>query len=597
MKYLIKKMIFTLMTIIFAGITFSDVTLAQRSEFNLEQAMGNPPEIVTYLNGKVVSDNAQYKASIPNSNKEFEMESIEKFKDSGEGIHYIIFLDNSKSVNPEQFEQAKKEIAAMRKNLRKSDRMELYVVGNKSKRGNKSKIFSFNGDNKYLEKDIESIKKIERIENYTVLYRSITKELTNADNSRMRTVMILVTDGEDDSEGKDKDEYNVNPAVKCSKIPIYGVLIQNVSNFTDMDKINNTKKNILNERYSRGYSSDCASTADVKKGFERIKNILFDETYIVKFRATDGSNKTLSQTHCKLSVKIKKNNKTLEKVLDEKGSFSYLNSKKDKDFPEIKEVKKSKADSIEVVIKDGTTQHLIGDDNKDNYIVRTKSDDGDGEIWNVSDINIDESKHTYTLTFDEKLYKGKYTIQCRNITDDSVEKNLISDKVVEFKVSDGSSKTGQILSNIIKSYWWIVLIILVIAIGSIVIIIVKKKQLNVIAGTDTNGLIESDTRTIGLTITNDKNLTQDISLEVEGSLFVGRSNICNIHFDDDKLSRQHFVIEVTKAACYIEDLQTTNSTFVNGVRITGRRMLSNGDVINAGRERFVFYELKLRSGE
>ena len=597
MKYLIKKMIFILMTIIFAGITFSDVTSAQRSEFNLEQAMGNPPEIVTYLNGKVVSDKAKYEASIPNSNKEFEMESIQNFKDSGEGIHYIILLDNSRSVNLEQFEQAKKEIAAMRKNLRKSDRMELYVVGNKSKRGNKSKIFSFNGNNKYLEKDIESIKKIERIENYTVLYRSITKELTNADNSRMRTVMILVTDGEDDSEGKDKEEYNVNPVVKCSKIPIYGILLQNVSSYTNIDKINNTKKNILNERYSRGYSSDCASIADVTKGFEQINRILFDETYIVKFRATDGSNKTISQTDCKLSVKIKKNGKMQEKVLDKKGAFSYLNSKKDKDFPKIKKVEKSTAKSIDVVIKDGTTRHLIGADNKDNYIVRTKTKDGDGEVWDVCDINIDEAKNTYTLTFDKKLYNGKYTIQCKNITDDSVEKNLISDKVVEFKVSDGVSKTGQIFRNIIKSYWWIAVIILVIAIGSIVIILVKKKQLNVIAGTDTNDLLESGTKIIGMTITDNNNLTHDISLKVEGSLFVGRTEICNIHFDDDKLSRQHFVIEVTKAACYIEDLQTTNSTFVNGVRITGRRMLSNGDVITAGRERFVFYELKLRSGE
>ena len=42
-------------------------------------------------------------------------------------------------------------------------------------------------------------------------------------------------------------------------------------------------------------------------------------------------------------------------------------------------------------------------------------------------------------------------------------------------------------------------------------------------------------------------------------------------------------------ACYIEDLETTNDTFVNGVKITARRMLLDGDVITAGREKFVFH--------
>ena len=41
--------------------------------------------------------------------------------------------------------------------------------------------------------------------------------------------------------------------------------------------------------------------------------------------------------------------------------------------------------------------------------------------------------------------------------------------------------------------------------------------------------------------------------------------------------------------CYLEDLQSTNGTFVNGVKVTNRRMLIDGDVITAGRETFVFH--------
>ena len=49
------------------------------------------------------------------------------------------------------------------------------------------------------------------------------------------------------------------------------------------------------------------------------------------------------------------------------------------------------------------------------------------------------------------------------------------------------------------------------------------------------------------------------------------------------------MIEVTKMGCYLEDLESTNGTFVNGVKVTGRRMLLDGDIITAGREKIVFH--------
>lgn len=78
-------------------------------------------------------------------------------------------------------------------------------------------------------------------------------------------------------------------------------------------------------------------------------------------------------------------------------------------------------------------------------------------------------------------------------------------------------------------------------------------------------------------------------------MFIGRSDICNIYFDDDLLSKQHFVIDVTKMGCYIEDLESTNGTSVNGVKITSRRILLDGDVITAGREKIVFHISKEQS--
>ena len=149
----------------------------------------------------------------------------------------------------------------------------------------------------------------------------------------------------------------------------------------------------------------------------------------------------------------------------------------------------------------------------------------------------------------------------------------------------------------IQKYWWIALILLIAIIGIIVIIIVKKKSVKVIEKEiDPEVLNQADSKLIRLTITDRSGAIKDVEWNVEGSLFVGRSDICNIYFDDDRLSKQHFVIEVNKMGCYIEDLESTNGTFVNGVKMTNRRLLLDGDVITAGREKFVFHMPKNQVG-
>jgi pSer/pThr/pTyr-binding forkhead associated (FHA) protein len=68
--------------------------------------------------------------------------------------------------------------------------------------------------------------------------------------------------------------------------------------------------------------------------------------------------------------------------------------------------------------------------------------------------------------------------------------------------------------------------------------------------------------------------------------------MCQIHTDDDKMSRQHFAIESTQLGFFIMDLETTNGTMLNGQRLVSRQRLNEGDVISAGREKFVFSSYK-----
>lgn len=161
---------------------------------------------------------------------------------------------------------------------------------------------------------------------------------------------------------------------------------------------------------------------------------------------------------------------------------------------------------------------------------------------------------------------------------------------LEFKANMGVNENTVKRQQFIERYWWIILALLIVVLGVVIIIIViKKKRGGDAVEADQSEPSKVDSRQIRLTITDRAGTIKDVEWNVEGSLFVGRSDICNIFFDDDRLSKQHFVIEVTKMGCYIEDLESTNGTFVNGVKLSTRRMLLDEDVITAGREKIVFH--------
>ena len=63
---------------------------------------------------------------------------------------------------------------------------------------------------------------------------------------------------------------------------------------------------------------------------------------------------------------------------------------------------------------------------------------------------------------------------------------------------------------------------------------------------------------------------------------VGRLPECTISINDSNISRNHAEIKAGPTAYIVADLGSTNGTMVNGVRITGQRPLSDGDIISFG---------------
>jgi hypothetical protein len=83
-----------------------------------------------------------------------------------------------------------------------------------------------------------------------------------------------------------------------------------------------------------------------------------------------------------------------------------------------------------------------------------------------------------------------------------------------------------------------------------------------------------------------------------GSLrcIVGSSTESDLVVDEPSVSRTHLLLEQLGGAWFVEDLGSRNGTYVNGQRITGRRVVKPGDEIRLGVARVVLRGVTSGSG-
>lgn len=570
-----------------------------------EQAIGKAPNVKVYVTGSKMSKSIGVSGTVEDI-KFSQDGDIQTFGDAGEGMSYIFLLDNSGSVNESQFNEVKNQLVALRKNLKKKDTLAIYTVGTKTKTGEKTNVLgkTVKGeDKKSINNDVKKINNIQKLgsDSQTVLYRSINQILASMDTPAKRTALILVTDGEDESEGKDMNKTNTLDEVKSGIIPVYGILLNTKKGSPDRKKIEYTKDKILAEKNCRGYYHDCSTTTSadvVKKAFTKLHDIFYKQTYVVNLKA--NTNKTVGDT----TLKLKMGEKSSTSV-----RFNYSNYEADDVAPNIEgEIEATDKNVITFTIYDQYGVNITDANDISHYKLQyigkkgkksedeesddKKSDDKKSKnekFWTLEDVKAEKNGQTaeITLVTKENLYKGAYRLSVAGIRDSSADANKMSE-TVEFTVEKGVNAFLARLKEILKSYWWILLMLLIAIIGAIVIVLTKKKSVKIVE-IDPDELNKAESKLIRLTITDRTGMIKNLEWNVEGSLFVGRSSINNIYFDDDRLSKQHFVIEVTKLGCHILDLDSTNGTFVNGVRIHQKRLLLDGDIVTAGREKFEYH--------
>lgn len=567
-----------------------------------EQAKGKAPNVKVYMTGSNMTKNSTITGTVGEINLS-QTGEIQTFEESGESIRYIILFDNSGSVNIKQFEETKLQLSKLRRGMKNSDEMLLYTVGSTDISADKVDVLgrTANAAEKDMVKDdcakIENIEYIPGVESRTILYRSLNEVLeeqsVQSAIDKNRTVIILLTDGEDDSDevnGRNNDKDATLANVKASSIPVYGILLNNTARKPNEEKMIFTKNQILNSANGNGYFYNCSTESEaevVADAFDTIHNVLHKETYVVSLMA--ATNKiVVGKSELALTV----DNKAVTPVL-----LDYSDYEKDSDAPIVLGiVEKQGRNTIGFTIEDENGVNIGDIEEITHYAIQSEAD---GKSWTIEQVSVtqDGTGVNVILTVNEADFlNGEYTLIVDGIRDLSQDENAMDEVKMNFTVEDGLDPASVERKEFVQKNWWIALIVIVVILGVIALIFIRKRAVKIVK-VEAEELHKADCKLIRLTVTDRLGTTRDVEYNVEGSVFIGRSEINEIFFDDDRLSKQHFVIEVSKMGCYIEDLDSTNGTFVNGVKVTNRRLLLDGDTITAGRETFVIHMEKGQFGD
>jgi pSer/pThr/pTyr-binding forkhead associated (FHA) protein len=87
--------------------------------------------------------------------------------------------------------------------------------------------------------------------------------------------------------------------------------------------------------------------------------------------------------------------------------------------------------------------------------------------------------------------------------------------------------------------------------------------------------------TVELTLLGGATRTGSLRLRKRDTL-VGRQRGCDIRIPSDEVSRRHCLLYLEKGKLTVEDLNSANGTFLNGLRINGRQAIKPGDRLQIG---------------
>lgn len=536
----------------------------QLEEIRLESVRANMPEMNIYCYFSQEETAKEIEASY--GGQKLATKPALPFSQTEEGISYYLLLDVSSSISPEYFMRIKEAVLQFQQNMRSEDDLTLVTFGNEV-----NVLCQQASKEESLQEQLDNL---QNADENTLLFEAIQKTAELADKREeklKRKLAVVVTDGEDFSQNM-ATQKEALLILQEKSIPLYGMAVK---------ERNGGAENV----YIDNMGEFCRSSGGILEVFgqeeagSKLNNLqeLFYQAYVICAEADSNQVSYQSQP-----LTLTFGNDLVRTV-----NVTTVYYQKDDQSPTA-QVQKISNRELEVVFSESVRQAQ----NTGNYQIIID----DSRPLAVYDVNYDSAACRAVLIFEEELVNGQYEITFEHITDVSMEKNSLDD-VCMIEVTDGIEPEPE--ENMLEKYQGFVaggiLGLAVLAAGLIILFVLKKRK----------GLVTVEGKAVLVSNLEKKHhvavekkesqghklqfllegVTQGnetITANVKGSLFVGRSSVCDIYIDDEKMSKQHFVIYENGMNFDIEDLQTTNGTSVNGNRIYQRTRLKSGDRIQAG---------------
>ena len=484
-----------------------------------------------------------------------------QFSELNEGVDYYILLDISASIPDSQFANIKDGIINFISSKGEKDKCILLTFGDESN-------VVLNGS----ENPQDAAAVVQGLQNddmETVLFQTLVKTADMIDQAAQteekRRVIITITDGEDCVTGQATSNEAVSE-LNHKGIPMYAIAVdvgkeEYINSFGELARNTGGTLSIFN-------SGTCLDLMN------QIRNTV-QHSYVAFFHSDTN---VASNTREDLTVKF------LDQQVTDTKEVIPTRWIPDTEAPQVVQWEKESDNELKLTF----SEKVLNADNLADYKVER-----DGEAVAVDSVFYSEKETPYAvLTFKDKLYTGNYQINFSGITDCSMEKNGIT-KLDSFDL-DGAKK-GK------STTFWIILIAGIAAVvvaGVIIVVVVTYKKVKKNKGViyvDGKATLASNVdvkqhvsvvnlpqKTVTFLMKDQINGKCELKITINGSAMAGRSDDCDIYFDDPKMSRQHFALETDGNDVYITDLESSNGTLVNGVRLNRRRKLLPNDEITAG---------------
>jgi predicted component of type VI protein secretion system len=75
---------------------------------------------------------------------------------------------------------------------------------------------------------------------------------------------------------------------------------------------------------------------------------------------------------------------------------------------------------------------------------------------------------------------------------------------------------------------------------------------------------------------------KEIPVSSSSKFVIGRSSECQLRPASQAISKKHCILQIRDGKCFVEDLNSTNGTFINEKQLTGEGELQDGDVLKIG---------------